>query len=170
LKKRTSIKVDLETMDQIEKLLESSGLVNRAKFAKEAIEEKIKKVKLEKRIELLEDEDNANTLNKMKELEERMETLEKQVGYFKEEYTVEEKLRLMTPEERREWVEDQGKLESTPMVELWEELEASMEKERGKSYSKLTPKQRKEHEADMKRVRENRLKKDREEHNKLFKE
>jgi len=75
MKTRSSIKVDLETMNAIESLLEMSGSKTKANFAKEAIEEKLEKLKREKYYEIM--KDSPELIPVVKKLVTKVEGIEK---------------------------------------------------------------------------------------------
>jgi len=88
-KEQTSIKIDQDVMDKIEKFLElpDSDSKYKAEFARKAVLKEIEEIEKKHAFE----EDHSLFLNELKKHEVKIKQLEKDLSYFKKEYAHEEK-------------------------------------------------------------------------------
>jgi len=167
LKETTSIKIEKKDFEKIEGFLKlpDLGYNSRADFANKAIQEKIEKINSK----LASQEDNRYFHHQIENLSKKVNKLEKQLKYFKEEYKMEEKI-LDDPEGFNKKTRRELEEVDPDLAKALDNVEEIHRKKQEERLSEYTPKERKEYEADMKRIGEKLRKERSERRKKLFKQ
>jgi len=178
--KRTTVALNPDMTSRIEKVLGKKGMsrIYLSKFVIPVINEALEVEEQKQLFQELNNLKDSKQYYKIKKLEERIEEIpelkqrlariEDQVKYFKEEYDDEEKI-LDDPDAAREKSRRELREIDPEVADAYDKAEEIHKKHREKIYSKLTPKQRKEIDADEKRIGKKLQKERKERRKKLFK-
>jgi len=178
--KRTTVALNPDMTSRIEKVLGKKGMsrIYLSKFVIPVINEALEVEEQKQLFQELNNLKDSKQYYKIKKLEERIEEIpelkqrlariEDQVKYFKEEYEEEEKIaddpEAFAVKARKEFQESEPETSAA-----YDKAEAIHKKFMDRNWDNETPKERKEREADLKRIGKKLRKERKERRKKLFK-